>query len=97
MAFGSTTTAGITTVQTVYTPTAGKVGTVIGLSITPTGALDSTFDVLLNDVYLLKGASVSTGSLAVPVGGTQKVVLNDGDLLKVLSNNTVDVITSYLE
>jgi len=49
--------------------------------------------------YIVKGAVVPVGGALVPVGGDQKVVLETGDALKVVSSDatSADVIASVLE
>lgn len=83
--------------------TASAATTVIGMTVANTSASAITVDVYVTisatDYYLVKGATVPTGGALVPVGGDQKVVLESGDALKVVSSaaTSADVITSVLE
>lgn len=66
-----------------------------------TGAI--TVDIMLNDgtndTYIVKAAPIPAGGTLVAVGGEQKVVMNTGDSIKVVSNtaSSCDVILSLLE
>ncbi len=66
-----------------------------------TGAI--TVDIMLNDgtndTYIVKAAPIPAGGTLVAVGGEQKVVMNTGDSIKVVSNTAAscDVILSLLE
>lgn len=83
--------------------TASAATTVIGMTVANTSASPITVDVYITvsatDYYLVKGATVPTGGALVPVGGDQKVVLESGDALKVVSSaaTSADVIASVLE
>ena len=50
-------------------------------------------------IWILKDAPIPTGSSLIPVGGDQKIVLKNGDSVKVISNtvNSVHVVSSFLE
>ena len=52
-----------------------------------------------SDFYLIKNAVIPVGGAIVPVGGEQKVVLQTGNLVKVLSSaaTSADAILSVLE
>jgi hypothetical protein len=52
-----------------------------------------------SDFYIIKNAVIPVGGALVPIGGEQKVVLEAGDAIKVISNNasSADVIVSVLE
>jgi hypothetical protein len=77
--------------------------TVIGMSIANIITSPVTVDVYITvsaaNYYLVKGATVPVGGSLVPVGGDQKVVLESGDAIKVVSStaSSVDVIVSTLE
>jgi hypothetical protein len=77
--------------------------TVIGMSIANIIAAPVTVDVYVTisaaNYYLVKGATVPVGGSLVPIGGDQKVVLETGDAIKVVSStaSSVDVIVSTLE
>jgi tryptophanyl-tRNA synthetase len=83
--------------------TASTATTVIGMTVSNTTASPITVDVYVtisaSDYYIVKGATVPTGGALVPVGGDQKVVLETGDELKVISSaaTSADVIVSVLE
>jgi hypothetical protein len=83
--------------------TASTATTVIGMTVANTSASPITVDVYVtisaSDYYIVKGATVPTGGALVPVGGDQKVVLETGDALKVISSaaTSADVIVSVLE
>ena len=77
--------------------------TLIGMSIANIIAAPVTVDVYVTisaaNYYLVKGATVPVGGSLVPIGGDQKVVLETGDAIKVVSStaSSVDVIVSTLE
>ena len=83
--------------------TASTQTTVIGMTVANTSASPITVDVYItvsaSDYYIVKGATVPSGGALVPVGGDQKVVLETGDALKVVSSasTSADVIVSVLE
>lgn len=91
------TSASVTTEATVHTAPVSTETTVIGLSLANTGASAATASVKLGTIYVIKDAPIPVGGALVVVGGDQKLVMNAGDLLKVSSDITVDVITSVLE
>lgn len=104
---GSSTAAGDD--MTIYTGQSGTETTIIGMSIaniessqiTVSVKIESdTVDVETNsDVFLIKDAPIPTGGTLVPIGGDQKVVLQDTDVLKVVSDtaNSADTTVSILE
>lgn len=104
---GSSTSAA--TDMTIYTGQTGTETTIIGMSIaniTSSQILVSvkiesdTVDVTTNsNVYLIKDAPIPAGSTLVPIGGDQKVVLQDTDVLKVVSDtaNSADTTLCVLE
>ena len=105
MAFKSKVTASIGTSETAITNTfsAGTTHTLIGVSLAnrTTGTL--TADVILNknggsSAYMVKGAIVPVGGALVVVGGDQKLVLEEGDNVGVVSSvaTSVDAVISYL-
>lgn len=93
--------AGITTATTIYTAPAATQSTVIGMNIANASNTTATVSVQIQSgsttVHIVKGAPIPTGGALVPVGGDQKLVLVSGDLIKVTSDQTVDVIVSALE
>jgi hypothetical protein len=52
-----------------------------------------------SDYWIVKDAPIPTGGSLIPVGGDQKIVMETGDQIKVISNtaNSMHVIASYLE
>jgi hypothetical protein len=93
---------GITAV-TIYTAPALTTSTVIGLTLANTHTTPVYASVLVNisgsDFYLIKDALIPVGGALVPVGGEQKLVLEAGDIIKVVSSvaASVDTIVSVLE
>ena len=92
-----------TTGATVVTASGGTQTTVIGLSCANISTANTiTADVYITrsavDYYLVKGATVPIGGALVVVGGDQKVVIINGDALKVVSSadTTIDVFASVL-
>lgn len=92
-----------TSPATVYTCPAATQTTLIGLSVANTSASPITTDAYITrsavDYYLIKTATVPVGGALVIVGGDQKVVLQVGDVLKVVNSaaSSGDVAASYLE
>ena len=92
-----------TSAATIYTVPASTTATAIGLAVANTSASDITVDVYLTisavDYYLLKSAPVPVGGAVVAIGGDQKVVMETGDILKVISSaaTIADVVLSILE
>lgn len=92
-----------TSPATVYTCPAATQTTLIGLSVANTSASPITTDAYITrsavDYYLIKTATVPVGGTLVIVGGDQKVVLEVGDVLKVVTSaaSSADVAASYLE
>lgn len=93
--------AGVTTATTIYTAPAATQSTVIGMNIANTASAAASVSVELesgaNTVHVVKNAPIPVGGALVPIGGDQKLVLEAGDLIKVTSDQTVDVIVSALE
>ena len=92
------------TAMTVYTAPSSTSTTIIGLTIANIIATQVLVSVQLenndgNNVYLIKDAPISSGGSFVPIGGDQKVVMEESDILKVTSNtaNSVDSTLSILE
>ena len=77
--------------------------TIIGLTIANKLTSAITASILLNtggsDYYVLKDATILPGGTLVPSGMDQKIVLENGDLIKVVcsASNAADVIASVLE
>lgn len=91
----------VTTQTTVLTAAAGTQTTLIGLSLANTSTGAASVQVTLTRsstvVYVVKDASVPAADALVLYGGDQKLVMQAGDILKVTSSASVDVIVSVLE
>ena len=88
----------------VYSPiTLGMQSTIIGMTLANITSVPVYASVLLSsgsaNSYLIKDALIPTGGTLVPIGGDQKLVMAQSDVLYVSSNanNSVDVIVSVLE
>lgn len=83
--------------------TASAATTVIGMTVANVSASPITVDVYVTisatNYYIVKAATVPVGGALVPIGGDQKLVLENGDALKVVSSaaTSADVIASVLE
>ena len=92
-----------TTANTVFTGPSGAQTTVIGISISNiyTQPVDVDFFISIggSNTYIVKNATIPKGGALIPVGGDQKLVVEDGDILYVVSNtaSSVDVVVSTLE
>ena len=92
-----------TSAATVYTCPSATQTTLIGLSVANTSASPITTDAFITrsavDYYLIKTATVPVGGALVIVGGDQKVVLQVGDVLKIVTStaSSADVFASLLE
>ena len=92
-----------TSAATVYTCPSSTQTTVIGMSMANTTTANITTDAYITrsavDYYLIKGAVVPAGGTLIIVGGDQKVVMQDGDVLKVVNSAATsgDVMASLLE
>lgn len=87
-----------------YTPGTGAVATVIGLTVSNRLSTQVTVDIDFFDggttqTYILKGAPIPPGGALVPIGGDQKIVLENTDHIRVTSSDasSVDAIMSVLE
>ena len=95
--------ASLTQVDSYAVTGTGKIATVIGLSVSNTTSSAVDVDVTLNDgstdFYIVKNCPLPSGSTVVLVGGDQKVVMEENDLIKVKStaSSSVDVVMSILE
>jgi hypothetical protein len=93
------------TKTTVYTAPALTTSTVIGMSVSNILTNDTLIkvDIIVgkgaSEFYILKGAPILPGGALVAIGGDQKVVLEAGNTLKVVSTvaASADVIISALE
>ena len=105
MAFKSVVTGNIGTslAQVSDTVSSSTTHTIIGFSVSNIVANAITITASLsknggNTAYLVKSATVASGGTIVIVGGDQKVVLEEGDTMKVLTDTatSADAIVSYL-
>jgi hypothetical protein len=99
-----TDTAVGTSAATVYTCPASTATTVIGLSLANIISTSITADIQVenndgDNIYIVKDAPIPIGGALVAIGGDQKLVLNENDVLKVTASDTssVDVALSILE
>ena len=91
---------------TAYTTPSSTTTTVIGLTcanVTSTSPILVSIRVYDSSgtayYYVVKNAEVYTGGALVAVGGDQKLVLETGDLIRVVSDtaSSVDTIVSVME
>jgi hypothetical protein len=95
---------GITNTRVYQTPTL-SVSTVIGMSVSNVISNNISVNVTITDAsatqtrYLVRNGLIVEGSSMVVVGGDQKVVLESGDFISVVSSaaTSADVIVSVLE
>jgi hypothetical protein len=86
-----------------YTVPSSTETTIIGLTVSNTTAAPIEVGVTLNDAtndyYIVKSAPIPAGASLVVVGGDQKVVLQVGDSVKVISDTATscDAVMSILE
>lgn len=92
------------TANAVYSPTtSGIQSTVIGMTLANVTGTPLYVSVFLNNgvanAYIIKDALVPTGGTLVPIGGDQKLVVEQNDVLYAVSSAaaSVDVILSVLE
>lgn len=90
--------------QDVYTVPGATTSVVIGFCLANTTANTVTADVFINkatavdDVYLVKGIEIPTGTL-YDFNAGNKIILETGDKIQITSStaSSVDVIVSVLE
>lgn len=99
-----TDTAVGTSAATVYTCPASTATTVIGLSLANIISTSITADIQVenndgDNIYIVKDAPIPIGGALVAIGGDQKLVLNESDVLKVTASDasSIDVALSILE
>lgn len=95
---------GANTAMTIYTCPASTQTTIIGMSLANIGTSQCTVDVTLenndgDNVFIVKSVPIPVGSSFVPVGGDQKIVMEESDVIKVTCDtaNSVDTVLSVLE
>ena len=84
------------TAHTIYTCPASTQTTVIGLNLANILTTGVTANVLLenadsDNIHIIKSAPIPTGSALAPIGGTQKLVMEAGDILKVSASDSVSI------
>src|SRR5210317_1993501 len=90
-----------TSAETVYT--ADSYDTVIGISVANVTASSIAVDVFINDgtndIYLVKGAPIPSGSALQVIDGGARFVMQNNDVLKVQSDtaSSVDVWVSAVD
>lgn len=91
VAVGSYTVASDTTVVVVGLTVCNTTGSTVNTSIFINDGV--------NDTYILKDAPIPGGGSLVAIGGDQKVILETGDSVKVISDATtsLDVTMSIME
>jgi hypothetical protein len=95
--FKSYQSTSVTTETTVLTGPSATQTTIIGMSLCNTSGVTAVVDVKLNSAHLAKAVTIPHKSSLIIVGGDQKIVVEDGDTIKVTSNQIVDSIISVLE
>ena len=89
-----------------YTAGSGVTATVIGLTcanVTSTSPVKVSIRVFDSSAsahfYVVKNAEIFEGGALVAVGGDQKLVLETGDIIKVISDtsSSIDTIVSVME
>ncbi len=99
--FKSYVASSVTTQTSVLTAAVNTQTTLIGLSLANTATGAASVTVVLTrsslDYHVIKNATVPASDALVLYGGDQKLVMQAGDILKVTSTATVDVIVSVLE
>lgn len=99
-----------TTPVVIYTCPSNTTTTIIGMSLANVSTDSPIYVSVVFDasgrtsgaedsVYIIKEAPVAAGGTLVPIGGDQKIVMEPGDVVKVLSDteNSVDVVMSHLD
>jgi len=78
--------------------------TIIGMTMANISASSVTASAKIvksggTDIFIVKDAPIAVGSSLVVVGGNQKLVMEDGDKIQIVSSvtQTVDVSLSILE
>jgi len=90
-----------TSAETVYT--ANSYDTVIGISVANVTASSIAVDVFINDgtndIYLVKGAPIPSGSALQVIDGGARFVMQNSDVLKVQSDtaSSADVWVSAVD
>jgi hypothetical protein len=94
---------GVGTSPTIIYTATNVQATVIGMTVANILNTNITANVIVRsgstDYYVVKNATIESGSSLIPYGGEQKLVLENGDYIQVSSSDSssVDVIISVLE
>lgn len=86
-----------------YTVASATKAVVLGLTVSNRTGSSVNADVYINNgndnFYLVKTAPIATGGALVPIGGDQKLVLQAGDNVKVVSDSatSLDAVMSIME
>jgi len=95
--FGKSVTAN----TTIFTAGAGVQATVIGMTIANLTTSPISANVFITasgiDYYMVSQATIAVGGAFVPIGASQKLVMEAADAIKVSTSGTSDVILSVLE
>lgn len=101
--FNSTFSKSIGSTATIIRTTdTGYTDTIIGLSLTNTtlGNIIASAFITRNseNYYLVQGTTIVAGGALVVVGADQKIILQAGDVLNVVSNTdtSIDVVMSFI-
>ncbi len=91
----------VTSNTTIFTAGAGVQATLIGMTIANMTNSPISANVFLTssgtDYYMVSQATIAVGGAFVPIGASQKLVMEANDAIKVSTSGTSDVILSVLE
>jgi len=93
------------TAVTVGSYTVGTSTTSVIVGLTLCNVVGSTINASVyinngsNNYYIIKSAPISSGGALVPIGGEQKVILQTGDNVRVVSDtaSSIDCVLSIME
>jgi hypothetical protein len=86
-----------------YTVAADTTAVIVGLTVCNTSGATVAVDITVNDGtnehYVVKAAPISAGGALVPIGGEQKIILAEGDSVKIKSDSasSLDAVLSIME
>jgi len=86
-----------------YTVGADTTAVIVGLTVCNTSGATVAVDITLyngaNEHYIVKAAPISAGGALVPIGGEQKIILAEGDSVKIKSDSasSIDAVLSIME
>ena len=86
-----------------YTVGADTTAVIVGLTVCNTSGATVAVDITVNDGthehYVVKAAPISAGGALVPIGGEQKIILAEGDSVKIKSDSasSIDAVLSIME